>query len=1044
MTGTLTVDAADAAPSLELGSAERWHVLVLDRGRPVARVELPSPGPVVTPALTSAAILRWADGEIARERLIERLRGRIGEPPAEVAAPPLRCSVVVCTHRRPHDLAELLAGLVRLDPAPDEIVVVDNDPGEHECRAEALAAGAHYVREDRRGLDNARNAGISASSGDVIAFIDDDCVPSQGWLARLPVEFANPAVGVVTGPAFPLLLDTPARRRMERQASLARGLRRLELDWTTFPVAGAGALGVGANMAFRRTALERLGPEPFPPELDAGTATESGGDTYAIARMLAAGQRVVYDPATFIYHRHRADGRALHRAVFGYGVGLGAALTRLLVRDRELSAPATWLWLLTQYRKTQQRRLAGRADAVETRLAWDYVRGGLLGPLRWRRALAQARSTRPASGAAAAPSPARADPPVATAARPATVASAPASLGAPALSAARESGDLALDSEPPALSVVVPTSGRPRALDRCLGALAEQDAGAEAFEVVVVDDSPGADARIVPQWARRLRLRRIDTHASGAAVARNAGAAAATAPLLLFLDDDIVARPDLVRRHLERHAGSGDDLVVVGAYPPRPVSRSLAATAAALWWEDLFHALRRTVAPTFVGALSGNLSLSRSAFERSGGFDARFGRYRREDWEWGVRALGAGLRLDFEPSARGHHEYALAAAGRLRAAELEGHGDALLLEQHPHAAAAILPLVADPTLLGGRRGGLERAAWARPSVRAATRAALGALERAHLRLLWTRLFNAAQRLSYERGVQAAGVLPGQIQEPLLDVELEAAEPLEASTVAPRTLRVLVGGREAARVRPALGQWTPELARQVVDATPWRAVERAAATGGCWPPRDEAHGHAARTQVVFGPAHAPGDASASDALSAAGAAVQLVEGPRTEHWSRVAAAARAGERELIAVTLPGTRPDPRWLEQALVAFDGSRVGAVVGRALPDAAPPAPLVLHAFGDDDPELLAAAAPQYVVLRRELLPALAVEHAAIGVMAPVLALVRDALEGGWVVGFRDVHGLAAPRPGASRRRARPACCGCAAASRGPRRRRWSCAARR
>ena len=95
----------------------------------------------------------------------------------------------------------------------------------------------------------------------------------------------------------------------------------------------------GRTWLSARTALEQLGPDPFPPELDAGTVTESGGDTYAIARMLAAGQRVVYDPATFVYHRHRADGRALHRAVFGYGVGLGAALTRLFVCDRELSTP---------------------------------------------------------------------------------------------------------------------------------------------------------------------------------------------------------------------------------------------------------------------------------------------------------------------------------------------------------------------------------------------------------------------------------------------------------------------------------------------------------------------------------------------------------------------------------------------------------------------------------------------------------------------------------------------------------------------------------
>jgi glycosyltransferase involved in cell wall biosynthesis len=1048
VTGTLTVDAADVATTLELDSAERWHVLVLQRGTPVARVELPSPGATATPALAAAAVLRWADAEVARAELVERLRERIGQTPPKSAPARLRCSVIVCTHRRPQDLAALLDGLTRLDPAPDEIVVVDNDPGEHACRAEVLAVGARYVREDRRGLNNARNAGVRASDGDVVAFIDDDCVPSPGWLARLPLEFAHPAVGVVTGPAFPLLLDTPARQRMERQASLARGLRRLELDWTLFPVAGAGALGVGANMAFRRAALACLGPQPFPPELDAGTATESGGDTYVIAKMLAAGQRVVYDPATFIYHRHRADGPALHRAVFGYGVGLGAALTRLLVKDRELSTPATWMWLLSQYRTTQQRRLAGRADSVETRLAWDYVRGGLLGPLRWRRALAEAARAGlagsmvgPAPGTAVGavgprPEPALGAVPSSSEQPVALAGGAPKTIGRTAVGDRSHGMDDAL-----ALSVIVPTSGRPRALDRCLGALAEQDVGGARFEVVVVDDSAGADARIAPCWVQRLQLRRVDTHASGAAAARNAGAAAAAAPLLLFIDDDVVADPDLVQRHLERHAAADVD-VVVGAYPPRPLRRSLAATAAALWWEDLVQALRRAVAPTFVGALTGNMSISRAAFERSGGFDARFGRYRREDWEWGVRALGAGLRLCFEPAARGRHEYALDAAGRLRAAELEGHGDALMLDRHPHAAAAILPLVADPTLSGGRRGALERAAWGLPGVRAATHTALGALEWARLRLLWVRVFNAAQRLSYEHGARAAGIPLGGIEEPLIDVDLDAAEPIAAPVLAPQTLRVRVGGREVARVRPALGQWTPELAQQIVDTTPWQAVEQAAAAGGCWPQRDERHDHAARTEVIFGPGHSSEDAVHAPELTAAGATVRVArespkrrprvaaedavrgadrqpaaaltvaEGPCAEHWSAVLATARAGERELVALTLPGTRPDPRWLEQALVAFEGSRVGAVLGRALPEATPPTPLVLHALGDDDPELLAAAAPQYVVLRRELLPALAIELAGVDPVAPLLALVQDALQGGWVVGFRDVHGLAGAAP--------------------------------
>jgi glycosyltransferase involved in cell wall biosynthesis len=444
LTATLTVDAAEGTVPADLSTADRWHVLVLHAGHPAARVDLASPGAVSGSALLSAAVLRWGDARATRDALVERLRVRLALPePQQLER--LEVSVVVCTRRRPGDVRRLLDGLARLDPPPGEIVVVDNDPGEQDCRQAVEALGARYVREDRRGLNNARNAGVAAARGAIVAFIDDDCVPSPGWLRRLPETFANPNVAAVTGPAFPHVLDTPARRRMERQASLARGLQRIEFDWLTFSVADAGAIGVGANMAFRRETLAALGPAPFAPELDAGTATESGGDTYAIARLLARGHRVVYDPATFVYHRHRADGHALHRAVYGYGVGLGAVVAKLVVEDRELSAPMIWRWLLGQYGRTQLRRLAGMADAVETRLAWDYVRGGLVGPLRWRRALHEA-----AAGA----------PPAAV-----ETGSAREEDTGPAAAATTSATGIA---------VIVPTHERPQALDRCLRALAAQ------------------------------------------------------------------------------------------------------------------------------------------------------------------------------------------------------------------------------------------------------------------------------------------------------------------------------------------------------------------------------------------------------------------------------------------------------------------------------------------------------------------------------------------------------------------------------------------
>lgn len=1006
MTGTLTLDLTQPLGAFDMSAAERWHILLLRDGTPLARVDLASPGPVASEALFAAAVLRWADWETAREELVAKLRKRLGPAPGPVASSAVSCSVIVCTHRRPADIARLLSALCELSPAPAEIVVVDNDPGEHDCRVQALEAGARYVREDRRGLDNARNTGVAAARGEIVAFIDDDCVPSAGWLRRLPLEFSNPAVGAVTGPAFPHVLDTRARRRMEEQASLTRGLRRVEFDWTIFPVGGAGGVGVGANMAFRREALAALGPCPFPAELDAGTITESGGDTYAIARLLACGYRIVYDPATFVYHRHREDSRALHRAVLGYGMGLAAALTKLLLEDRELATPLSWMWLIGQYRRKQQQRLAGRADSVETRLAWDYLRGGLIGPSRWLRGR---RAPQPAS-----------DPTADAGTHLAGVTHEP--IPAIAGSSAGPSSTGATGS--PAVSVIVPTHERPLALERCLEALAAQDLGAGSFEVIVVDDSAAASVAIDARHTARLTLRVIHSGGRGAADARNLGAASAAADLLLFLDDDIVAQPDLVRRHLERHEREpGEEVVVVGAYPPGSASDSLAAAGAALWWDDLFHAMERAIAPTYVFALSGNMSVSGAAFARSGGFDRRFGRYRREDWEWGLRVLGLGFTLRYEARARGVHEYSLQAAQRLQAARLEGHGDVLLVREHPDAGSAVLPLVSDPPHAGGWKRRLQRRAWASRHFRGATLRTLSGLEWARLRLLWVRLFNVAQRLSYEQGVREAGQRPERFEEQMLDLDLDGEQPIPVPTVAAPTLRVRVGGHEVARVRPALGLWTPELAEQIVAETPWPAVEQAALAGGYFPAWEEAHDQVRHAHVVFGPLHAPADFADRRQLVESGAVVSVAggsgsspgaEGPpaatAAEHWSQVLSGARAGGHPLVALTMPGVRPDARWLEEALVAFEGSSVGVVIGRGLPDAAPSVPLVLWrspVAGERDAPLRAAVALQYVVLRSELLPWLDPEQAACGLLGPLLALVQDALEEGWVIGYRDVHGL-------------------------------------
>ena len=620
----------------DFGRAAEWRLVVTLDGRPVARLQVPDPGRVLGPGFLRSTVVAAADQPLRRQELARSLRSRMGVLTAE-AAPHRSVSVVVCTHRRRDHLTQFLRAAAALEPAPGEIVVVDNAPAPGEsCEEMVRAAGLVYVREDRKGLNNARTAGIRAASGELVAFTDDDCIPPPGWLSALDELFDDVNAGAVTGPAFPAFLDTPSQARFEEVASFVRGLDQRVFDFLAISPADANHTGAGANMVVRRSLLLELG-DPFPPELDAGTPTESGGDLYALYRILAAGRRIIYDPRLFTYHAHRADPGALHRAVYGYGVGLSAAATKLLLERRELAAVRIWRWLASQYVEAVVRGLTGTLDPVRVRVAWDYLRGGFAGP----RALMRSRREQ-----------------------------GPARRLPRDEEAARDTASLEVAPDPAwpvVVSAIVITHRRPGMAALSLEALAAQVSGTPPFEVILVDDSPDGLTRGLEAPAG-LRLRRVATGGAGAASARNAGVDASEGPVLLFLDDDLIAGPELVARHAALHGGV-ESRVVVGYSRPRPALHTQAALSASIWWEDHFRAKRDALATTFVDVLSGNMSVRRETFERIGRFDPRFGRWRREDWDWesgACRRRGAALRprRRRRPSFRAHHQGA--ARGRSR------------------------------------------------------------------------------------------------------------------------------------------------------------------------------------------------------------------------------------------------------------------------------------------------------------------------------------------------------------------------------------------
>lgn len=239
-------------------------------------------------------------------------------------------SVIVCTRNRPQQLAQCLRSLLCLSQRPEQILVVDNAPADDATRSlVAQMPGIQYVLEPRPGLSVARNTGIRHSTGDIIAFTDDDAIVHPDWSVRLQQEFHDPKVMVVTGLMLPAELETEAQLIFHRgSGGPGWGYRSLTFDTQFFeemkhlgvPV---WRIGAGANMAFRRQAFELVGY--FDERLGAG-ASGCSEDSEVWYRILAAGWICRYEPTAVIYHHHRSDLDGLKQQAYQYMRGHVAAL----------------------------------------------------------------------------------------------------------------------------------------------------------------------------------------------------------------------------------------------------------------------------------------------------------------------------------------------------------------------------------------------------------------------------------------------------------------------------------------------------------------------------------------------------------------------------------------------------------------------------------------------------------------------------------------------------------------------------------------------
>lgn len=297
---------------------------------------------------------------------------------------PPPATIAVCTRDRPEDLARCLRAISLLPDTGQEVLVIDNCPSTDATRdIVAGQGGVRYVREDRPGLNNARNRAMRESSREIVAFVDDDAAPDSGWLRALLRNFDDPLVYCVAGLTMPLELETDAQEMHERWSPFGRGYRRRVFDGVDCNPLAAGQVGAGANMALRRQVVAELGA--FDPALDAGTLTRSGGDTEMFARILIHGLRIVYEPKALCWHRHRRTWKELRQMFYGHGVGVYAFLTRALFIQGEFgSLKIAWDWFRYDQFPSLVRSLLGRPSCKPLDLVLAELRGCLAGPWAYR------------------------------------------------------------------------------------------------------------------------------------------------------------------------------------------------------------------------------------------------------------------------------------------------------------------------------------------------------------------------------------------------------------------------------------------------------------------------------------------------------------------------------------------------------------------------------------------------------------------------------------------------------------------------------------
>ncbi|HLB27512.1 MAG TPA: glycosyltransferase [Dehalococcoidia bacterium] len=248
----------------------------------------------------------WAFGITDRQRrpkpALAAVRDAFAEVPfpADVSWP--RISVVVCSHNGARTIRDCLEALQKLDYPDFEVIVVDDGSSDGTGDL-AREYGFHVISTENRGLSSARNTGMEAATGEIVAYTDDDAYPDPQWLKYLAAAFLGGDYAGVGGPNIAPPGDGPIADCIANAPGGPVHVLLSDCEAEHIP---------GCNMAFLKPALESIGG--FDPRFRA-----AGDDVDACWRLRERGWKLGFSPGAMVWHHRRGSVRAYWRQQVGYG-----------------------------------------------------------------------------------------------------------------------------------------------------------------------------------------------------------------------------------------------------------------------------------------------------------------------------------------------------------------------------------------------------------------------------------------------------------------------------------------------------------------------------------------------------------------------------------------------------------------------------------------------------------------------------------------------------------------------------------------------------